>query len=338
MKYPWTKWFWTNYRSDPGVRQCGAIARGVWIEMLGLMHEAKPRGWLSPDMLVPEVLAKATGLSVEEIRIALPELERNGVFSRDERGWIYCRRMVRETEAEADQAAGLVACETCGKRFKPGQATQKYCSRACQQAAYRSRHAVTKQPSRAVTRAVTPPSQRRHVCDAGSHHATGAQVLDFAAPVTAASRARTRDQKQKDSELALEIPTGISKASADSHSEAPSAGRDISAGGPLVETCGGVSPMAPEETKRPPTEAEKAALVLELLGHAVKTIPNARPPPRPTLAALILQSRVPNPQEINAACIEHFAAEDEAHAIDIWQLHGEIPAMQFVLERLEATR
>lgn len=47
MSHPWMKFYPADWRADPGLRMCsGCCARGMWMEMLCLMHEAMPRGFL----------------------------------------------------------------------------------------------------------------------------------------------------------------------------------------------------------------------------------------------------------------------------------------------------
>jgi len=46
MKQPWLKFFPSDWRADPALRMCSLAARGLWIEMLCLMHEARPHGSL----------------------------------------------------------------------------------------------------------------------------------------------------------------------------------------------------------------------------------------------------------------------------------------------------
>jgi hypothetical protein len=45
-----------------------------------------------------------TGVAEREVERLLDELSQNGVFSRDVKGRIFCRRMVRDTHYEPDCA------------------------------------------------------------------------------------------------------------------------------------------------------------------------------------------------------------------------------------------
>ena len=94
----WSKFFWSDWRSDPALRSCSLAARGLWMEMLGIMHEAAPRGQLLINGNPPSVdlLASLSGCSVEETSKLLSELEAKGVFSRKRSGIIFSRRMERD--------------------------------------------------------------------------------------------------------------------------------------------------------------------------------------------------------------------------------------------------
>ena len=103
MKQPWLKFFPTDWRADPALRMCSLAARGLWIEMPCLMHEARPHGSLlvSGRPVTAAQLANLVGGSVAEVEGFLAELEGAGVFSRDADGALYSRRMRRDEERAA---------------------------------------------------------------------------------------------------------------------------------------------------------------------------------------------------------------------------------------------
>ncbi len=108
MASPWMKFYPTDWRADPALRMCSVGARGLWIEMLCVMHEAEPRGSLlvNGKPVSDRQLAGLCGCSPDEIAALLAELEDAGVFSREE-GVIFSRRMRRDDEkAERDKAHG----------------------------------------------------------------------------------------------------------------------------------------------------------------------------------------------------------------------------------------
>jgi hypothetical protein len=105
---PWLKFYPGDWRADPALRMCSLAARGLWIDMLCLMHEADPRGSLlvNGKPVTPQQLASLVGVSGREVNLCLSELEAAGVFSRDNDA-VYSRRMRRDTEkAEQDKANG----------------------------------------------------------------------------------------------------------------------------------------------------------------------------------------------------------------------------------------
>lgn len=104
MSRPWMKFYPSDWRSDPTLRACSIAARGVWMELLCVMHEASPRGWLllpNGSAMTERQIATLVGASVEEVTECLIELEQAGVFSRDGSGVIFSRRMHRDEEKAA---------------------------------------------------------------------------------------------------------------------------------------------------------------------------------------------------------------------------------------------
>lgn len=99
MKRPAFQFYPGDWRRDMALQFCSIAARGLWIEMLGLMHDAEPYGFLALNgkPIGPDALASRIGISDSECYALLQELEAAAVFSRDDNGTIYSRRMVRET-------------------------------------------------------------------------------------------------------------------------------------------------------------------------------------------------------------------------------------------------
>lgn len=96
----WSKFFWSDWRSDPGLRACGYAARGLWMDMLAIMAEAEPIGYLvlGGQPISIEALARITGGLTPEVKTLADELARNGVYSVDRHERIFSRRMVREAK------------------------------------------------------------------------------------------------------------------------------------------------------------------------------------------------------------------------------------------------
>jgi len=103
------KFYPADWRADPALRMCSLAARGLWMEMLSIMHEADPRGSLliNGKTIGTKQLAGLCGASFRETNALLMELETAGVFSRDKDGIIFSRRMKRDDQkAERDKANG----------------------------------------------------------------------------------------------------------------------------------------------------------------------------------------------------------------------------------------
>ena len=137
---PWMKWYPRDLRGDGAVRMCGWAARGLWIDLLGLMHdEGEPYGHLTikgrPP--TPAQLANMLGGSAREITSMLAEMEAAGVFSKTDDGVIFSRRMIRDrAKAERDRIngndggnpdipRGLVPKEDRARPFKRSDSPQK---------------------------------------------------------------------------------------------------------------------------------------------------------------------------------------------------------------------
>ncbi len=103
MSEPWMKFYTSDWRSDPRLKMCSPGARGMWIEMICLMHEATPYGHLLIHGQPPNEaqLASLTGIPSAELHDLVAELERFGVFSRTKEGVIYSRKLVRMASVSA---------------------------------------------------------------------------------------------------------------------------------------------------------------------------------------------------------------------------------------------
>jgi hypothetical protein len=97
MSHRWMKFWPADWQRDPALRSCSLAARGLWMEMLCLAHDAEPYG----HVLVggrppsPRQLASIVGVSVRDVEKLIAELDEAGVFS-VQGGVIYSRRMVRD--------------------------------------------------------------------------------------------------------------------------------------------------------------------------------------------------------------------------------------------------
>lgn len=99
----WTKFYWSDWESDPALRLCSLAAQGLWMRMLCIASAHDPIGYVAVAGrgLDETALARMTGCSGSEASELLGELDRNGVFSRDRTGRIYSRRMVTDARRAA---------------------------------------------------------------------------------------------------------------------------------------------------------------------------------------------------------------------------------------------
>lgn len=99
----WSQFFWSDWLNDEKLRMCSRAAKGLWMDMLCLMAQSDSPGFLAvngrkiADDELPHMLAG----NQAEVAGLLAELERNGVFSRNKAGTIYCRRMCRAANVSA---------------------------------------------------------------------------------------------------------------------------------------------------------------------------------------------------------------------------------------------
>lgn len=99
----WGKFYWSDYASDEALKMCGLSAQGLWMRMLCTMAGSEPYGYLTINghSLNKDDLVKLYATGQAEIDDAVAELDRYGVFSRDAKGRIYSRRMVRDVKKAA---------------------------------------------------------------------------------------------------------------------------------------------------------------------------------------------------------------------------------------------
>jgi len=108
-KKPWFKFYPQDWRGDAKLRMCSIAARGLWAEMLCVMHEAEPYGHLliGGRPVNARQLASLAGVSLSDCNKLLIELDLAGVYSRNEDKIIFSRRMVRDhNKADEDRKNG----------------------------------------------------------------------------------------------------------------------------------------------------------------------------------------------------------------------------------------
>lgn len=97
-KNPWLKFYPTDWRGDQALRICSIEARGLWIEMLCIMHSSDPYGHLlvNGQPVTDTQIAALTGIDMNTVSRLKTELENAGVYSTNGKGVIYSRRMTRD--------------------------------------------------------------------------------------------------------------------------------------------------------------------------------------------------------------------------------------------------
>lgn len=104
---PWMQFYPGDWQRDAALRSCSVGARGLWIEMICLMHQAEPYGHLviNGKPIAVEALARMVGCTPAECRKWLAELTDSGVLSR-EGDVIFSRRMVKDARNRKVRADG----------------------------------------------------------------------------------------------------------------------------------------------------------------------------------------------------------------------------------------
>jgi hypothetical protein len=107
-KRPAFQFYPGDWRRDTALQTCSLAARGIWIEMICLMHEGEPYGHLrvGAKTISLEVLARMVGEPCSRVRQLIAELEDAGVCSRREDGTLFSRRMVRDEHTRNARAEG----------------------------------------------------------------------------------------------------------------------------------------------------------------------------------------------------------------------------------------
>ncbi|MDD3181212.1 MAG: hypothetical protein PHD48_00160 [Alphaproteobacteria bacterium] len=97
---PWSKFFWNDWENDPALRLCSLAAQGLWMRLLCIAAKSSPTGFVivAGRPCSSTDIALLTGVAEQEVETLIGELSRNGVFSRDTLGRMYCRRMIRDNK------------------------------------------------------------------------------------------------------------------------------------------------------------------------------------------------------------------------------------------------
>lgn len=107
-KRPGLKWYPGDLRRDVALQSCSIAARGLWYELLWVMHDGEPYGHLSVEgnRLSEQQVATLVGVTPSVFRKLSAELLAAGVPSQREDGCWFSRRMVRDEEIRLARANG----------------------------------------------------------------------------------------------------------------------------------------------------------------------------------------------------------------------------------------
>ena len=107
MKRPAFQFYPGDWLRSTDLRSCSVGARGLWMDMICLMHDGNPYGYLKvgDKVIHPVNLAAMVGAELDQVTEWLKELEISGVFSR-KNDCIICRRMIRDERIRESRAKG----------------------------------------------------------------------------------------------------------------------------------------------------------------------------------------------------------------------------------------
>lgn len=94
---PYSKFYWSDWRGDPKLRMCSLAARGLWMDILCIMHENEGYFTLERDKEFYKRIARFFQISRINFEKLLKELIENNVVSIDGNR-IFSRRMIRDIE------------------------------------------------------------------------------------------------------------------------------------------------------------------------------------------------------------------------------------------------
>lgn len=107
-KRPSLQFYVKDYRDDASLRLCSLAARGLWIEMICIMHMAERYGHLvaGGKAVSAQGLARLVGADSSQVTELLQELADNQIYSVTSDGVIFSRRMVRDEQVRLKRANG----------------------------------------------------------------------------------------------------------------------------------------------------------------------------------------------------------------------------------------
>ncbi len=123
-KNPSSTWYFNDWENDPALKTCSLAAQGLWKRLLCIAARSLEHGVVQIEGRTSSLphglahLASAVGRPLEEIAPLIDELLSSGTASRDRKGRLFCRRMVRAAGLSPKRAkAGKLGAEaTHGKK------------------------------------------------------------------------------------------------------------------------------------------------------------------------------------------------------------------------------
>lgn len=108
IKRPAFQFYPADWRKDLELQSCSIAARGLWHEMMCVMHEAEPYGYLFLNGKPMTDLQAATACRVTpgQYRSLIGELKAAGVPGEKPEGGIFSRRMVKDETLRNARAEG----------------------------------------------------------------------------------------------------------------------------------------------------------------------------------------------------------------------------------------
>lgn len=117
-KRPAFQFYPGDWRKDVQLRSCSLAARGLWIDLMCVMHDCEPYGHLvlNGHPMTPAKISGQIGVPPAVIKKLLAELLENGVARETAEGVIYSKRMVDDERKRNVRAAGGAAGAEHGKK------------------------------------------------------------------------------------------------------------------------------------------------------------------------------------------------------------------------------
>jgi hypothetical protein len=111
VKRPAFQFYPKDWRDEQSLRLCSMAARGLWIDLMCLMHSSERYGHLelAGKPMTAEQLARLVGESAKDVKRWMAELTDNGVCSTTPEGVLFSRRMVRDEDIRNRRAEGGAA-------------------------------------------------------------------------------------------------------------------------------------------------------------------------------------------------------------------------------------